>query len=228
MEKPTDKEIREKLISRGVASLSDAELLSIVIREGSAGDSALDIATNLLDSFDGSLSALSRADIPRLRMSKGLGISRAAVVAATTELASRIRSEESSAPHTISTKADVVTTFAPLLGNLKHEEMWALYLTSGNTVIEKCKVSQGGVEMLVVDTRLVVKRALELLASSLILVHNHPSGIASPSGEDLDVTRRIAEAAALFDIRLTDHIIIAGDKSYSFHQNSLLPTPPIV
>lgn len=222
MERPTDKEVREKLASRGAGSLSDAELLSVIIREGSAGTSALDIAAGLLESFGGSLSELSRADITRLRMVKGLGMARAATVACAAELALRIRNEESSAPQAIHTKDDVVAAFRPRLGRLKHEEMWVMYLTSGNTVIESAKVSQGGVEMLVVDTRLVVKRALELLASSFILVHNHPSGIASPSREDIAITGRISEAAALFDIRLTDHIIIAGDNSYSFHQNSLI------
>jgi len=222
MEKPTDKQIREKLVSRGVESLTDAELLSVLIRDGASGESALDTAYELLESFGRSLSALAKADLPRLRMTKGLGISRAATVAAATELSSRIRSEEISAPQSIMVKEDVVNTFGPILGRLKHEEMWALYLTSGNTVIEKSKVSQGGVEKLLVDTRLVVKRALELLSSSFILVHNHPSGIAEPSQDDVEMTRRIAQAAAMFDIRLTDHIIIAGENSFSFHQHSLL------
>lgn len=217
-----DRQVREKLASRGVQALSDAELLSVILREGSAGGPALDLALELLEAFGGSLTALSSADIPRLRMTRGMGMTRAAVVAAALELSVRIRREEASSPQAVMTGGDVVAMFGPVMERLKHEEMWALYLTSGNTVIEKCKVSQGGVEMLVVDTRLVVKRALELLASSFILVHNHPSGIASPSAEDIDVTRRISEAAALFDIRLTDHIIIAGGNSYSFHRNSML------
>lgn len=222
MEKPTDRDVREKLASRGAEALSDAELLSIIVREGSAGESALEIAEALLGSFGNSLSALSRAGLTRLRQAKGLGMSRAAAIAAASEMAVRIRGEEAAVPQSISSKEDVVSAFRPLLGDLKHEEMWALFLTSGNTVIESRRVSQGGVEMLVVDTRLVVKRALELLASSIILVHNHPSGIAAPSGEDICVTQRIKEAAGFFDIRLTDHVIIAGGKSYSFHQNALL------
>lgn len=222
MEKQTDKLIREKLVSRGVESLSDAELLSIVLREGYAGGSALELAADLLDSFDGSLSALAKADIPRLRMAKGLGMGRAAILAAVSELSSRINSEEFSAPRAITTKDDAVAVFRPVIGRLKHEEMWAMYLTSGNTVIEKCKVSQGGVESLIVDARLVVKRALELLASSIILVHNHPSGIAAPSEEDIAVTQRISGAAALFDIRITDHIIITAETCFSFHQNAML------
>ena len=222
MEKLTDKQIREKLVSRGVESLTDAELISVLIRDGASGESALDTAYELLESFGRSLSALAKADLPRLRMTKGLGINRAAVMAAAWELSSRIRSEEVSAPQTIMIKEDVVNTFEPILSRLKHEEMWALYLTSGNTVIEKSKVSQGGVEKLLVDTRLVVKRALELLASSFILIHNHPSGIAEPSREDIEMTRNIAQAAAMFDIRLTDHIIIAGENSFSFHQHSML------
>jgi DNA repair protein RadC len=180
------------------------------------------MAQQLLESLEGSLSALLHADITKLRMVKGLGVSRAATLAAAAELSQRIMAQESSEPKSIIVKEDVVNIFAPFMRRLKHEEMWALYLTSGNTIIEKCKVSQGGVEKLLVDTRLVVKRALELLASSFILVHNHPSGIAEPSPEDEEMTRRIAQAAAMFDIRLTDHIIIAGRKSYSFHQHSMV------
>ncbi len=100
--------------------------------------------------------------------------------------------------------------------------MWALYLSSANGVIEKTRVSQGGVTALVVDYKLVVKRAVEVLASSLIIVHNHPSGVAAPSPEDIAITQRIAQAAALFDIRLVDHIIIADGASYSFRQYGMI------
>jgi DNA repair protein RadC len=218
----SDKDVREKLATRGIGALTNAELLSVVLREGAAGMSALETAKELLADFGDSLAALSRADIPRLRQARGLGISRAAVIAAVSELAARICNEEAGSPRVIALKEDVLAIFRPILGRLKHEEMWALYLTSGNTVIEKMRVSQGGVEALVVDTRLVVKRALELLASSIILVHNHPSGLASPSEADIEVTRRIADAAALFDIRLTDHIILSAEQSYSFHRHGLL------
>jgi DNA repair protein RadC len=220
--RPTDRQVREKLASRGVESLSDAELLSILIREGTAGTSAVDTAGALLESYGNSLSDLAEAGIARLRMARGIGMGRAATLGAAFELAVRLRATGKAAPAVIKTDRDVAVLMGPLVGRLKHEEMWALYLSSANGVIEKNRVSQGGVTSLIIDTKLVVKRAVELLASSVILVHNHPSGLAEPSPEDVEITDRIAEAAALFDITLIDHIIIAGDSSYSFRQHSLI------
>ncbi len=218
MERSTDREIREKLVSRGVESLSDAELISIILGDGGEY-SAIETATRILDANGSSLLTLSRADMPRLRMTEGIGMRRAAVLTAAFELAVRLRNQEAAAPSVIRTKDDVAEIFAPQLSRLKHEEMWALYLTSANSVIEKRRISQGGVTSLTVDYKLVVKRAIELLSPAMIIVHNHPSGIASPSPEDIALTARITEAAALFDILLVDHIIIADNASYSFRQH---------
>lgn len=222
MERLTDKEIREKLVSRGVQSLADDEVLSIILGEAGAGHSAVETAERILSAYDGSLLAMARADMTRLRMTEGIGIKRAATLAAVFELADRLRKQEASAPATIRGKEDVIALFAPFIARLQHEEMWVLYLSSANGVIEKRRVSQGGVTSLIVDYKLIVKRAVEVLASSIIIVHNHPSGIASPSGEDIDITKRISDAAALFDIALVDHIIIADGASYSFRQHNLL------
>ena len=222
MEKLTDREVREKLVSRGVQSLSDRELLSIILGEGSAGYSAVETAGRILDAYDGSLPAMARADMTRLRMTEGIGVKRAAVLTAVFELAGRLHRQEAAAPASIRTKDDVTALFAPLLARLPHEEMWALYLSSANGVIEKMRVSQGGVTALVVDYKLIVKRAVEVLASSLIIVHNHPSGVAAPSPEDISITKRIGDAAALFDIGLVAHIIIADGSSYSFRQYGLI------
>lgn len=166
MEKLTDREVREKLVSRGVQSLSDRELLSIILGEGSAGYSAVETAGRILDAYDGSLPAMARADMTRLRMTEGIGVKRAAVLTAVFELAGRLHRQEAAAPASIRTKDDVTALFAPLLARLPHEEMWALYLSSANGVIEKMRVSQGGVTALVVDYKLIVKRAVEVLASS--------------------------------------------------------------
>lgn len=122
----------------------------------------------------------------------------------------------------IGSSNDVVRIFRPLLTEMKHEECWCLYLNTGNRIVERQRVSQGGVQATVVDHRLVIKRALELLATQIILVHNHPSGAALPSEQDKILTKKIAEAAALFDIRLLDHLIIARGGEYSFRQNGLL------
>ncbi len=222
MERLTDRQVREKLVSRGVKALTDTELLSVILGEGSAGYSAAETAERILDVYEGSFAAMAKADMTRLRMTEGIGVKRAAVLTAVFELADRLHRQEAAAPASIRTKDDVTALFAPLLARLPHEEMWALYLSSANGVIEKTRVSQGGVTALVVDYKLVVKRAVEVLASSLIIVHNHPSGVAAPSPEDIAITQRIAQAAALFDIRLVDHIIIADGASYSFRQYGMI------
>lgn len=217
-----DRDVREALVSRGAQALTDRELLSIVIGEGAPGQSALEVADRLLADFDNSLPAMARAGIARLRMTAGIGIKRAAQLVAFFEISDRLRRAEAAEPSVIRTKEDVVALFGPLLARVAHEEMWVVYLTSANTVIEKTRVGQGGVTSVVVDHKLIVKRAIELLASSVIIVHNHPSGVCLPSGDDVATTERIAAAAALFDIAVIDHIIITDSQSYSFRQHGLL------
>ncbi len=220
----TSREIREKLIVSGPERLTDAELLAVVLREGTETLSALELARRILAEFSedgngsGALSRLASSDIGRIRRAAGCGAVRAASIAATAEIARRIADHRGQSIDTITSKEDVVKLFAPL-AELGHEEFWALYLTSGGRVLDRARLSQGGVAGTVVDYKLVVKRAVELLASSLILVHNHPSGVAAPSAEDGAVTERVRAAAALFDINVTDHIIISRSGSYSFAES---------
>ena len=205
---------------RGAASLTTAELLSLIIGPDSAEESAIVAAERLLDYYDGSLSTLLRTELTELRTSAGLGIKRASLLASALELGRRAAAEQV-APVIIQDKNDVVALF-PRLMDLSHEEMWVVYLTSSNRVLEKRRVAQGGVSALVADHKLITKRALELLAQGVIIVHNHPSGSAHPSPEDEAVTTRIAEAMKMFDIKLLDHIIISREGDYSFRQNGKL------
>jgi DNA repair protein RadC len=222
MPKTTDREIREKLIVSGAGALSDAELLAVVLREGSDTLSAVELAEKILAEFGGGVSELASAGIARIRRAAGCGTVKAVGIAAVGELARRITAEKALSVNTVVSKEDVVKLFAPL-SELPHEEFWALYLTSGGRVIDRVRLSQGGVAGTVVDHKLVVKRAVELLAPSLILVHNHPSGIAQPSRDDISVTETIATAAALFDIAVIDHIIISASGSFSFAENGRIP-----
>jgi DNA repair protein RadC len=148
---------------------------------------------------------------------------KAAAIAAAGEFARRITTEKSLRVNTIASKEDVVRLFAPL-AELSHEEFWVAYLTSGGRVIDRARLSQGGVSGTVVDYKLVVKRAVELLASSLVLVHNHPSGIAQPSRDDIAITETITAAAALFDITVIDHIIVSRADAFSFAENGRMPS----
>ena len=143
-EKLTDRQVREKLASRGAGALTDAELLSILIREGTGGRSAIETAENLLSANGGSLAELSRAELGRLRMAEGIGMNRAALLASAFEIALRVEQQKVSAPVSITTKEDAVKLMAPVMSRLRHEEMWAIFLSSANGVIEKGRVSQGG------------------------------------------------------------------------------------
>jgi len=208
------KSIRDKIAVRGVGELSDAELLAVVIDDK-------DLAEKILSEC-GSLAAIVRMELPRLRMIEGAGLRRAEKIAASAELGRRLVAAEAQHVDAIATSDDIVRIFRPIVEGLSHEECWVLFLTNSNRIIERQRVSQGGVQATIVDNRLIVKRALELLSTQIVLVHNHPSGTAEPSDADIALTRKVREAAALFDIRLLDHIIIAGADSYSFRSSGLL------
>ncbi len=218
----TDEAIRQKLLRQGPGELSDAELLSIVLRDGGKELSAIELSRELLARYEGNLTELGLEQPARLRMFRGMGIARAAVVAAAMELGKRRKTEESVAIEVIASKEDVVAIFKPQLAELPHEEFWALYLGASNRILDKIKISQGSSQATVVDNRLIVKRALDRFATSIIIVHNHPSGQPAPSSQDKEMTEKLRAAAALFDIRLTDHIIVTAGESYSFRGDGLL------
>lgn len=195
-------------------SLSDVELLGLLLDDEP-------LAATLLAACGGSLARLAAEPEARLRMIGGLGLRRARMLLAAAECGRRIASE-GIVSEVIATSDDLVQMFRPQLEHLSHEECWAVYLTSSNRIIERQRVSQGGVTSTVVDHRLIIKRALELLATRLILIHNHPSGSPEASPQDKSLTERVAQAAALFDIRLLDHIIISREGDFSFRRAGLI------
>ena len=209
--------ICDKLALRGPEALTDRELLTLLL-----GDEA--VAEALLSEAGGSLTRLAQLGQSRLRMVGGMGLQRAQRMLAAAEYGRRIAARQAlEADRVIRESNDIVQLFRPQLEGLAHEECWALYLTASNRIIEQQRISQGGVQATVVDVRLIVKRALELLATQLVLIHNHPSGSAEPSPQDRQLTERIARAAALFDIRLLDHIIISREGDCSFRSRGLIP-----
>jgi DNA repair protein RadC len=215
------KNLHNKLLSRGAASLSDAELLAMLVESSGDARDPQQIAEGLLREC-GSLQGVARSELGRLRMVEGIGMRRAERLVVAAEIGRRVAMTSSAEVVSISTDADVVRLMRGQLESISHEECWVLYLTSSNRLIERQRVSQGGVQATVVDHSLIVKRALELLSTQIIMVHNHPSGAASPSEADKVLTRKVAEAAALFDIKLLDHIIISKEGSFSFRRESLL------
>lgn len=207
------KELYDKLSLYGASAMSDTELLAIIL-----DDSAL--AERILQSQ--SLAEIARSNISRLRMVEGMGLARAAKLSAATEVGRRMAKAENNNFVRILSYNDAVQLFRPIFEGLQHEECWVVFLTSSNRVVEQMKISQGGVQATVVDNRLIIKRALELLSTQIIIAHNHPSGTAEPSKADIELTKRIKAAAALFDIAIVDHIIIASTGNYSFKSNNLL------
>ena len=207
-------DLREKLALRGVGALADVELLALILE-----DKAL--AEELIKEV-GSLVNIANMPLSRLRMVAGLGAKRAERIQMATEVGRRVVSANRAVEDIISSSEDVIGIMRPLLKELKCEECWVIYLTNSNRIIERSRISQGGVQATVVDHRLIVKRALELLSTRIILVHNHPSGSATPSSADFDLTRRVKEATSLFDIQLLDHIVVSATDSYSFKSNGNL------
>ena len=215
------KTIIDKIRARGIENLTDAELLSLIVGDSGDAETLLAYSEQIIDSVGG-IGELAHAEFSRLRMVAGMGAQRAARLAATAELGRRMAAKKALRRESISSEADVVALFRPRLEALQHEECWALLLSSSNGILEQMRVSQGGVQATVVDHRLVVKRALELLATRIILVHNHPSGSAEPSEQDKSLTAKINSAASLFDIQLLDHIIISRSGNFSFRASGLL------
>lgn len=212
---------REKMNVSGAASLSDSELLAILINSGTRDKSAVDVAREILASVGNSLNALTGTSKDRLCAIQGIGEAKASRLLAAFELAVRIQSEPSGPRMRITASSTVSRIFSPLLRNLQHEECWVLFLNKANKIIAKEKVSTGGVSGAVLDPRIIIRKAVDKLASAIILVHNHPSGNPTPSELDRRQTRVLRDAAALLDIALLDHVIIAGDRYYSFSDEGL-------
>lgn len=215
------KNLHDKLMSRGAVSLTDAELLALLVESSDDSRDPLATAEKLL-AAGGSLAGIARTDLGRLRMAEGLGLRRAERLILSAEFGRRVAASTEQDVECISTDADVVRLMRPIFDPMRHEECWVLYLTSSNRLLERRRVSQGGVQATVVDHRLIVKRALELLSTQIIMIHNHPSGAAEPSAADKTLTEKVRDAAALFDIRLLDHIIISREGEFSFRRMSLL------
>lgn len=217
-----DDQPREKLRDKGKASLSDAELVAILIGSGSREESAVDLCKRILASVDHNLNALGKLSIKQLMDFKGIGEAKAITIAAALELGRRRRLEDALHQDKISSSRSVFDIMQPILGELPHEEFWILYLNNSNKVIQKNQLSKGGITGTLVDVRLVLKNALEVGATALILCHNHPSGTLKPSEADKAVTSKLKSAAKSLDIKVLDHLIITEKAYFSFADEELI------
>ena len=212
---------REKLIEKGAQSLSNAELLAIILGSGSKDESAVDLAKRILNFAHNSLSDIGRLGIEDLMQFKGVGEAKAVALCSAFEVARR-RKEEIVDKVRITSAKDVYSLISPFVSDLNHEEFWVLYLNRANIVLRKEKVSSGGISGTVVDQKMILKKALLNLSSSIILVHNHPSGNLKPSLADKKVTQKMKSACEMLEINLLDHLIIAGNAYYSFADELIL------
>lgn len=213
---------REKLLQKGTASLSDAELLAILISSGTKDKSAVDLGRELLQLANNNLNNLGKLAIGDLKKLNGIGPARAVTIAAALELGRRRKLADAENVIQIKCSKDVADIFQPLLADLQYEEFWILFLNRSNKVINRMKLSQGGISGTVTDVRLVMKKAVEYLASGIIVCHNHPSGNLNPSESDSKITQKIKEAGNLMDIQLLDHLILSEKDYYSFADNGIL------
>ena len=213
---------REKLISKGINSLSDAELIAILIGSGNRNESAVELSKKILLTAGNNLQELGKQGLNELKKNKGIGEAKAISIIAAMEIGRRRKATDIMSKPKITGSSDVAAIFQSVIGDLPYEEFWVLFLNRGNKIMSKSKISQGGIAGTVIDPRIILKQAIDQLASSIILCHNHPSGNNTPSNEDIKVTKKMAEAGKLFDIPVLDHIIIAGDKYYSFADEGMI------
>ena len=213
---------REKVMANGIQYLSNAELLAILLGSGTRHMTAVELARQILIDAGNDLQELGRQGIGELVRIKGVGPAKATSILAAMELGRRRAGVQHSDKVAVKSSETVYKIFHPLMGDLEHEEFWLLMLNRANRVLGKYKVSQGGLSGTVIDTRIILKKALDNLASSIIVCHNHPSGNKQPSDADVKITRKLKKAAEMLEIKLLDHVIIADKSYFSFADEGLI------
>lgn len=214
---------REKMLNKGVGALSNAELLAILIGSGTQTETAVDLAKRLLQKYSNDLFELGKLSPNELaKQVKGIGKAKAVAISAALELGKRRRLLLPKQLESIKSSTSVAEEFYPIMSDLTHEEFWVLLLNKANKQIGKYKISSGGISSTIVDSRIILKYAIENLASNVVLVHNHPSGSLSPSRDDVELTKKIIIGCKALDIIVLDHIIIGQNKYYSFSDEGLL------
>jgi len=212
---------REKLILKGSAALSDAELLAILIGSGTRGESAVDVCKTILKNTGNNLNELGKLSVSDLKKYKGIGEAKAITIVAALELAKRRRTAEVKEKEKISGSKDVYE-YLHHLADLHNEEFWVMFLNRANKIISTQKLSQGGITGTVADIRLILKSALDNFATCIILCHNHPSGNLNPSAEDKELTQKVKQTAKLLDIAVLDHVIVSDGGYFSFADEGIL------
>jgi len=212
---------REKLLQKGVNTLSDAELIAVLIGSGNREESAVDLSKRILASAQNNLDVLGRFSLEELMQFKGIGEAKAVSIIAALELGRRRNILKAQERKQIRSSKDAFELLAPHLSDKKNEEFWIIYLKK-NRVGGTVQISQGGLDASLVDIRLLMKLLLEKEATAFIMAHNHPSGNQQPSESDIQLTGRVKEAAKLMNLQLLDHLIVTGKDYYSFIDHGVL------
>lgn len=213
---------REKLLDKGKMSLSDAELIAVLIGSGSKNESAVELSKRILAASENKLNELGKLSVKQLTKFKGIGEAKAVAIVAALELGRRRRGEEAVERKRITSADSVFEVMQPIVGDLGHEEFWIIYLNNSNKILQKLQLSKGGMTGTLVDVRLAFKNALEVGATAVILVHNHPSGSLKPSEADKHLTRKLKIAGESLDIKVLDHLIVTQKSYFSFANESVL------
>lgn len=216
-----DEKPREKLASKGKSSLSNAELIGILISTGTKTKSAIDLGRELLELAQNDLNLLARFNINEIKKIKGLGNAKAISIIAAVELGSR-RKHEEAVKQKVKSSKHAFEILEPLISDNNYEEFWVLLLSRANNLIACRQISEGGISGTIVDVRKIFKIAIEENTCSIIIAHNHPSGNLQPSDADKSITRKIKESGLILDIPLIDHLIIANNKYFSFADEGII------
>lgn len=213
---------REKLVLKGRQSLSNAELIAILIGSGNSKETAVELGRRILLQYNNDLNELGKLAVEDLKKFRGIGTAKALCIIAAMELGRRRQLSEAEKKSQIKSSRDIYELIYPLISDLHHEEFWVLYLNKANKIIEREKISSGGLSGTVVDVKIILRNALQKLSSGIIFVHNHPSGNLQPSDADISITKKLKEAAKLLEITVLDHLIIGDKNYYSFADNGII------
>ena len=219
---PIDERPREKAMKNGISSLSKAELLAILIGSGNADESAVELMKKVLRSCNDNIAELARRSVDDLCRFKGIGPAKAITIVAACELWKRRVGDERVEPLRITCSRDLFNYFHPIMCDLNVEQCYVLLLNNMNKVIDHALIGSGGLTATMVDIRLVLREAILKRATGIALCHNHPSGNLKPSRDDDNLTRNLSAACKVMNIRMLDHLIIAGDGYYSYSEAALL------
>jgi len=213
---------REKFLLKGKSSLSDSELLAIIMGSGNKDETAVELARRILGSVDNNWNQLSLLSVKDLMKFKGVGEVKAISIAAALEIGRRRAGQEVPEKPVISSSRTAYEIFRNHLSDLRTEEFWAIFLNRSNKVIHFTQLTQGGINQSIVDIRVLFKTALDHFSTGIIIAHNHPSGSLQPSREDIEITRKIKIAGETMNIQLLDHLIITQNSYFSFSDDGLL------